>query len=323
MFYWLFLDRAANRPYTQSAMNAKKVAIIGSGPAGYTAAIYAARAKLEPVVYAGPEPGGQLAWTTDVGNFPGFPDDILGPELMDRMKRQAEKYGATIMRAIVTKVDFSTRPLKLWVGETVQEYESVIVATGASAKWLGLPNEQRLRGHGVSACATCDGFFFKGKDVAVIGGGDAAMEDATFLTRFAKSVTVVVRGETLRASRIMADRAKANPKISWRMNTGVVDVLGQDAVSGLTVHNNQTSAEEDIAVQGVFVAIGHQPNTEIFKPFLPVDQKGYLEVIDQVRTTIDGVFVAGDVRDHRYRQAITAAGMGCMAALEAEKYLAS
>lgn len=297
-----------------------KVLILGSGPAGYTAGVYAARANLEPVILAGPEPGGQLMWTTEVENFPGFSNGIMGPELMKAMEDQAKRFGATIVPATVTATDFSTRPFKVTADGQKYVAETVIIATGASAKWLGLPNEQRLRGKGVSACATCDGFFFRGKDVVVIGGGDSAMEEALFLTKFANHVTVLVRTETLRASKIMAERAKTNNKISFRWSTSVIDVLGTETVTGVRV-NDSTGVESDIAVQGVFLAIGHQPNTAIFPPEMERVGPGYLKVYDQVKSSISGVFIAGDVADWRYRQAVTAAGWGCMAALEAERFL--
>lgn len=302
-------------------MQHQRLVIIGSGPAGYTAAIYAARAELAPLIFAGPEPGGQLVQTTEVENFPGFPKGIVGPELMQNMREQAVRFGSTVIDAAVTKVDLQSTPKRVWSGEGEVTADAVIIATGASALWLGLPNEQRLRGKGVSACATCDGFFFKGKDIAVVGGGDAAMEEATFLTKFVNHVTVLVRGPELRASKAMVHRAQQDPKISFQYETSVTDVLGEQSVTGLTLAgpNGTTST---LAVQGLFVAIGHRPNTDIFAGQLTVDKKGYLVVTDQVKTSLDGVFVAGDVADYRYRQAITAAGWGCMAALEAERYLA-
>lgn len=303
-------------------MKTVKVAIIGSGPAGYTAAIYAGRADLQPVIFAGPEPGGQLALTTDVENFPGFPKGILGPELMAAMREQAVRFGTVINDESVTKVDFTQRPFKLWSGETLTEADTVIISTGASAQWLGLPNEQRLRGHGVSACATCDGFFFKGKNIAVVGGGDSAMEEATYLTKFAAGVTILVRKDRLRASKAMVHRAEQDPKISFRYNVEVVDVLGRETVAGVRLKDAVSGAVEDRSVDGLFLAIGHRPNTTIFQGQLETDQKGYLVVRDQVFSTIPGVFIGGDVADHRYRQAVTAAGWGCMAALEAEKFLA-
>lgn len=303
-------------------MKTVKVVIIGSGPAGYTAAIYAGRADLQPVIFAGPEPGGQLALTTDVENFPGFPKGILGPELMAAMREQAVRFGTVINDESVTKVDFTQRPFKLWFGETLTEADTVIISTGASAQWLGLPNEQRLRGHGVSACATCDGFFFKGKNIAVVGGGDSAMEEATYLTKFVAGVTILVRKDRLRASKAMVHRAEQDPKISFRYNVEVVDVLGRETVAGVRLKDAVSGAVEDRSVDGLFLAIGHRPNTTIFQGQLETDQKGYLVVRDQVFSTIPGVFIGGDVADHRYRQAVTAAGWGCMAALEAEKFLA-
>lgn len=304
------------------SMQHHRLIIIGGGPAGYTAAIYAARAELRPLVLTGPEPGGQLMQTTEVENFPGFAKGIIGPELMQQMREQAMRFGATLIDAAVTKVDLRASPKQVWVGQDVYSADSVIIATGASALWLELPNEQRLRGKGVSACATCDGFFFKGKALAVVGGGDAALEEATFLTKFAASVTVLVRGDKLRASKAMATRAAADQKISFRYNTVVTDVLGEGSVTGLTLEDSVTKTRSTLEVQGLFVAIGHRPNTEIFRGQLDVDQvKGYLVVHDQVKTSLPGVFVAGDVSDFRYRQAITAAGWGCMAALEAERFL--
>lgn len=308
--------------YTLGMAEKTKLVIIGSGPAGYTAAIYAARADLAPVVLTGQEPGGQLMWTTEVENFPGFPKGIMGPELMEAFKQQAARFGATILDQTATKIDFSKRPFRVWTDTAEIEAESVIIATGASAKWLGLPNEQRLRGKGVSACATCDGFFFRNKDVIVIGGGDSAMEEATFLTKFVNHVTVVVRGPDLRASKIMAHRAQQNEKISFQYNTDVVDVLGDQTVSGVQLKNTQTGKTSELAVQGVFLAIGHKPNTELFKDVFETVGPGYLKVTNQVLSSIPGVFIAGDVADWRYRQAVTAAGWGCMAALEAEKFLA-
>lgn len=299
----------------------EKLIIIGSGPAGLTAAIYAARADLRPLVFAGSEPGGQLMTTTDVENYPGFPEGIQGPELMDRMRRQAERFGARLENVDVTKVDFSGRPLRLWAGGEAHEAEAVIIATGAKAKWLGLESEQRLRGRGVSSCATCDGFFFKGKEVAVVGGGDTAMEEATFLTRFATKVTILVRDRKLNASKAMQHRAEKDPKITFRYNTEVEEVLGEDAVVGLKLKNKETGETEELPVQGLFVAIGHAPATKIFEGHVELGAMGYLVVRDRSRTSVPGVFVSGDVHDFRYRQAVTAAGMGCMAALEAQHYL--
>ena len=297
------------------------VIIIGSGPAGYTAAIYASRAELKPLLFTGTEPGGQLTTTTDVENFPGFPEGIQGPELMDKFREQAKRFGTEVVDAKVDKVYFSKKPFTVWSGDKEYQSKSVIIATGASAMWLDLPNEQKLRGKGVSACATCDGFFFKDKDVVLVGGGDVAMEDAIFLTKFAKSVKVVHRRDTLRASKIMQERAKNNPKIEFVWNTEVIDVLGDSVVSGVKVKNNKTNKESEITCQGLFVAIGHKPNTEIFKGQLELDKKEYLILKDHSKTSVEGVFGAGDVHDHEYRQAVTAAGMGCAAAMDTEKWL--
>lgn len=298
------------------------VLILGSGPAALTAAIYAARADLKPALLAGPEPGGQLMWTTEVENFPGFPKGIQGPELMTAMKEQAIRFGTTYLEETASAIDLSQAPYTITTDQGTHTAETVIIATGASAKWLGLPNEQRLRGKGVSACATCDGFFFRNKEVVVVGGGDSAMEEATFITKFASKVTVLVRGETLRASKAMVHRAESDPKISFRYSTEILDVLGDQTISGLRLKNTATGVEEDFPTQGMFLAIGHQPNTAIFGEQLAKVGPGYLKVENQVFTSKPGVFIAGDVADWRYRQAITAAGWGCMAALEAEKYLA-
>lgn len=299
-----------------------KVLILGSGPAALTAAIYAARADLQPTILAGPEPGGQLMWTTEVENFPGFPKGIQGPELMQAMKDQAVRFGTTYLEETVSAIDLSKQPYTVTTENGIHTAASVILATGASAKWLGLPNEQRLRGKGVSACATCDGFFFRNKEVVVIGGGDSAMEEATFLTKFASKVTVLVRGDKLRASKAMIHRAEMDPKISFRFNTDVLDVLGDQTINGLRLKNNATNVEEEFPTQGMFLAIGHQPNTAIFGDQLAKVGPGYLKVENQVFSSKPGVFIAGDVADWRYRQAVTAAGWGCMAALEAEKFLA-
>lgn len=302
------------------SMTSTKLLIIGSGPAGLTAAIYAARANLAPIVLEGPDPGGQLMWTTEVENFPGFAKGIMGPELMTTMQEQAKNFGAELRTESAIKVDFSSKPFKVTTDKDEISAEAVIIATGASAMWLNLPNEQRLRGKGVSACATCDGFFFKGKEIAVVGGGDSAMEEAIYLTKFSPKVHVLVRTEKLRASDIMAKRAQANEKIEFHYNVQVEDVLGEATVSGLKLKSTDGVSSE-LPVQGLFLAIGHKPNTDIFKEHLPLDKKGYLVIHDQVMSDIPGVFIAGDVSDYRYRQAITAAGWGCMAALEAERFL--
>ena len=298
-----------------------KVVIVGSGPAGLTAAIYAARANLEPLVIGGYAPGGQLMITSDVENYPGFPDGIQGPELMQKFREQAERFGTHFVDTDVEAVDFSGRPFRLWADKTEYTADSVIVATGASALWLGLENETRLRGRGVSACATCDGFFFRGKKVAVVGGGDTALEEATFLTRFADKVMMLHRRDQFRGSKIMQQRALDNPKINVRWNTEVADVLGEDRVEGLRLRDTVSGKEADEPLEGLFVAIGYKPNTDVFRDWLEVDDKGYLVVTDHTRTKIDGVFVAGDVHDHRYRQAVTAAGDGCRAAIDAERWL--
>ncbi|MDE2312170.1 MAG: thioredoxin-disulfide reductase [Patescibacteria group bacterium] len=297
--------------------------IIGSGPAGLTAALYAARAELKPVVIAGQNPGGQLMQTTEVENFPGFPEGILGPELMANMTKQVERFGAELKQENVVAADFSKQPLVVKTDKTEYRAKTVIIATGADANWLNLPSEQRLRGKGVSACATCDGFFFKGKDVIVAGGGDSAMEEANFLTKFAKTVTIVHRRPEFRASKIMLKRAQDNPKIKFVADATIVEVVGENSVSGVKVKYNQSGTEEVLSAQGLFVAIGHTPAAKIFAAAgVAVDQKGYITVSNHTHTNIDGVFVAGDVNDPRYRQAVTAAGMGCMAALDVEKYLA-
>jgi thioredoxin reductase (NADPH) len=296
--------------------------IIGSGPAGLTAALYAARAELKPLVIAGLTPGGQLMLTTEVENFPGFPEGIQGPELMDNMMKQIKRFGTEIINENVTSVDFSKQPFSVKTDSGEFFGKTIIVATGAEANWLDLPNEQRLRGKGVSACATCDGFFFKGKNVVVIGGGDSAMEEAIFLTKFAEHVTVVHRSDTFRASKIMLKRAQDNPKISFVTNVTVVDVLGAESVEGVRVKDNATGAEQDIAAQGYFAAIGHTPVSKLFAAAgVEVNEKGYMVPKEFSMSNIPGVFIAGDVHDHRYRQAVTAAGEGCKAALDVEKYL--
>ena len=300
-----------------------KLVIVGSGPAGLTAALYAARANLEPIVLAGYVPGGQLTITSDVENYPGFPDGVQGPELMELFRRQAERFGTRIIEADVERVDFSGRPFRLWAASVEYQAESVVVATGASALWLGLENEARLRGRGVSACATCDGFFFRGKRVAVVGGGDTALEEATFLTRFASEVVIVHRRDQFRGSKIMQQRAFENPKISVLRNRQVLDVLGENVVTGVRLRDAVSGDESELPVDGLFVAIGYRPNTEVFRDWLEVDERGYLVVRDETRSRIEGVFVAGDVHDHRYRQAVTAAGDGCKAAIDAERWLES
>jgi thioredoxin reductase (NADPH) len=300
-----------------------KVIIVGSGPAGLTAAIYAARANLEPIVLAGSAPGGQLMITSDVENYPGFPDGIQGPELMASFRQQAERFGTQIVDVDIDRVDFSSRPFRIWARGTEYRGESVVVATGASALWLGLESETRLRGRGVSACATCDGFFFRDKEIAVVGGGDTALEEATFLTRFASKVHLLHRRDAFRGSKIMIDRAKANPKIAIRLNTAVDEVLGDAKVSGLRLRDTQTGETDEVDMQGLFVAIGYRPNTDAFRDWLEVDDKGYLVVHDETGSKIDGVFIAGDVHDHRYRQAVTAAADGCKAAIDAERWLES
>lgn len=304
--------------------NINKLVIIGSGPAGLTAALYAARAELKPIVIAGLTPGGQLMNTTEVENFPGFIEGIQGPELMQNMMKQVERFGAAIKHENVVSVDFNTKPFK--VVSDKQEYlaESVIVATGAEANWLNVPGEDKLKGKGVSACATCDGFFFKGKEVVVIGGGDSAMEEATFLTKFATHVTIIHRREEFKASKIMLKRAQDNNKISFVTNVTLLEVLGDTNVTGVKVKDNNTGEEKTISASGYFAAIGHTPATKIFKEAgITVNEAGYIEPQKFTETNIPGVFVAGDVHDHRYRQAISAAGEGCKAALDAEKYLAS
>jgi thioredoxin reductase (NADPH) len=298
-----------------------KVVIVGSGPAGLTAAIYAARANLEPIVLAGSTPGGQLMLTSDVENYPGFPEGIQGPDLMNLFRAQAERFGTQIVDVDIDRVDLSSRPFRLWARGVEYMAQSVIVATGASAMWLGLDSETRLRGRGVSACATCDGFFFRDKEIAVVGGGDTAFEEATYLTRFAKKIHLLHRRDAFRASRIMVDRANANPKIEIHTNTGVDEVLGDEKVDGLRLIDTVTGEKTKMPVEGLFIAIGHKPNTEAFRDWLEVDAKGYLVVRDHTGSKIDGVFIAGDVHDHRYRQAVTAAGDGCMAAIDAERWL--
>ena len=301
----------------------RDVIIIGSGPAGYTAALYAARARLRPLVFEGSvTAGGALMNTTDVENFPGFPDGVLGPDLMDAVRKQAERFGAELVADDVTEVDLAATPKVVKVGGDTYLARTVIIATGSGYRELGVPGEKRLGGHGVSWCATCDGFFFRDQDIAVVGGGDSAIEEATFLTRFARSVTVIHRRDALRASKIMQDRAMANEKIRFAWDSEVVEVLGDDRVSGARIRNTTTGETSTLAITGLFVAIGHDPRSELFIGQLPTDADGYL-LVEQpsTRTALDGVFAAGDVVDHTYRQAVTAAGTGCAAALDAERWL--
>jgi thioredoxin reductase (NADPH) len=306
--------------------------VIGSGPAGLTAAIYAARAQLTPLVIEGEpsstsdQPGGQLMLTTEVENFPGFVNGIMGPELMQAFREQAARFGAEYLTAKVARVDLSNRPFGVWVGdpeagEPAYAADALIVATGAKSLMLDLPNEERLLGYGVSTCATCDGFFFRERDIAVVGGGDSALEEALFLTRFADSVTIIHRRGELRASKVMQQRAFAHPKINFRWNTTVIDVLGDTKVAGVRVRDTISEEESELELSGLFVAIGHQPNTSLFKGQLDMEDSGYLRTTDGTRTNVDGVFACGDVQDHRYRQAITAAGSGCMAAIDVERWL--
>lgn len=309
-------------------MSPRNVIIIGSGPAGLTAAIYTARANLAPLVIEGEpsstsdQPGGQLMLTTDVENFPGFPDGIMGPELMLNFRQQAERFGAEFLTEKVTQVDLSARPFKVWVRDTLFEAEAVIVSTGARSLMLGLDSEHALIGHGLSTCATCDGFFFRGQHIAVVGGGDSAVEEAIFLTRFAEKVTLIHRRDTLRASKIMQDRALANPKIEFLWDSVVEELIGDEKLDGIVVRNVHTGVTSTLPVTGLFVAIGHRPNTDLFRGVLDMDENGYLVTeAGSSRTNIDGVFACGDVQDHTYRQAITAAGSGCMAAIDAERWL--
>jgi thioredoxin reductase (NADPH) len=316
-------DTGATSPATTDTRH-RKLAIIGSGPAGLTAAIYAGRANLEPLVIAGNVPMGQLMITSDVENYPGFPEGIQGPELMQKFREQAERFGSTLVEKDATKVDFSQRPFRIWVGDDEYLADAVIVATGASALWLGLPSEEEFRGRGVSACATCDGFFFRGREIAVVGGGDTALEEATFLTRFADKVTMLVRRDEFRGSRIMQERALNHEKIEVLWNKEVAEVKGDMTVNALTLRDTKTGETSELPVQGLFIAIGYKPNTDLFADQLTVGEGGYLEIVDgETGAGIDGVFVAGDVHDHHYRQAVTAAGDGCRAAIDAERWLAS
>jgi thioredoxin reductase (NADPH) len=301
----------------------RELIIVGSGPAGLTAAVYAARADLRPLVIEGLGAGGQLMLTTDVENYPGFPDGILGPELMMKFREQAERFGAEFVTADADRVDLSAPPFGVWVGDTEYRGNAVVISTGATARMLGLPSEQALLGHGVSTCATCDGFFFRDQDIAVVGGGDSALEEAIFLTKFATRVTVVHRRDELRASKIMQDRAFANPKIDFRWNTVVTDVEGDGQVEQIRLQDTMTAERSDLKVGGLFVAIGHDPNTKLVEGQLELDENGYvvLREAGSTKTSVEGVFAAGDVADHVFRQAVTAAGTGCMAAIEAERWL--
>ncbi|MBX9733363.1 MAG: thioredoxin-disulfide reductase [Chitinophagaceae bacterium] len=299
------------------------VLIIGSGPAGYTAAIYAARANMKPVLYQGIQPGGQLTITTEVENYPGYPDGIQGPEMMVHFEKQAARMGADIRYGLATKVDFSTKPLKVWIDEEKEIHaDSVIISTGASAKWLGLESEQRLNGFGVSACAVCDGFFFKGKEVAIVGAGDTAAEEALYLSKLCTTVHMFIRKDKMRASKVMQERVLNAPNIKVYWNTETDEILGEQKVSGVRIKNVVDGTTQEIPISGFFVAIGHQPNSDIFKGFIDMDETGYiLTQPGTTKTNIEGVFAAGDVQDKNYRQAVTAAGSGCMAALDAERYL--
>ena len=297
--------------------------IIGSGPAGYTAAIYASRANLKPVLYQGIQPGGQLTITTDVENYPGFPEGIQGPELMIHFEKQAQRMGADLRYGLATKVDFSAKPYKVWIDdEKLLEANSIIIATGASAKWLGIESEQRLNGYGVSACAVCDGFFFRGKEVAIVGAGDTAAEEALYLSKLCTNVHMFIRKDEMRASKIMQDRVKKTENIKIYWNSETDEILGEKTVDGVRIKNNKTGEQTTIPIKGFFVAIGHEPNSQPFKDWLDMDEAGYIKTIaGSSKTNVEGVFAAGDVQDKIYRQAVTAAGSGCMAALDAERYL--
>ena len=301
------------------------VLIIGSGPAGYTAAIYAARANMKPVLYQGIQPGGQLTITTEVENYPGYPDGIQGPEMMVHFEKQAARMGSDIRYGLATKVDFSVHPFKVWIDEEkLVEADSVIISTGASAKWLGLPSEERLNGYGVSACAVCDGFFFKGKEVAIVGAGDTAAEEALYLSKLCTTVHMLIRKDKMRASKVMQQRVLQTPNIKMYWNADTDEILGEKKVEAVRIRNNQSGEVSTIPVSAFFVAIGHQPNSDIFKPFLNMDETGYiLTEPGTTKTNVEGVFASGDVQDKNYRQAVTAAGSGCMAALDAERYLSA
>jgi thioredoxin reductase (NADPH) len=300
-----------------------KVLIIGSGPAGYTAAVYASRANLKPVLYQGIQPGGQLTITTDVENYPGFPEGIQGPELMIQFEKQAQRMGADIRYGLATRVDFSSQPYKVEIDEEKWiEADSVIISTGASAKWLGIESEQRLNGHGVSACAVCDGFFFRGKEVAIVGAGDTAAEEALYLSKLCSTVHMFIRRDEMRASKVMQDRVLHTPNIKMYWNTETDEIIGEKTVEAVRIKNNKTGATQEIPIKGFFVAIGHSPNSEIFKGVIDMDEAGYIKTVPGTsKTNVEGVFASGDVQDKIYRQAVTAAGSGCMAALDAERYL--
>jgi thioredoxin reductase (NADPH) len=299
--------------------------IIGSGPAGYTAAIYTSRANLNPLLYQGIQPGGQLTITTEVENYPGYPDGVQGPEMMVDFEKQAKRMGADIRYGLATKVDFSSRPHKVWIDEEKEIHaDTVIIATGASAKWLGLESEERLNGFGVSACAVCDGFFFRGKEVAIVGAGDTAAEEAHYLSKLCTTVHMFVRRDQMRASKVMQDRVMNTPNIKMYFNTETEEILGEKTVNGVRIKNNKTGETQEIPVSGFFVAIGHEPNSGIFKDFLETDETGYIKTIPGTsKTNVEGVFACGDVQDKNYRQAVTAAGSGCMAAIDAERFLAA
>jgi thioredoxin reductase (NADPH) len=308
-----------------SAIEKVSCLIIGSGPAGYTAAIYASRANLNPVLYQGIQPGGQLTITTEVENYPGYPDGVQGPEMMVDFEKQAKRMGADIRYGLATKVDFCGNPHKVWIDEEKEIHaDTIIIATGASAKWLGLESEQRLNGYGVSACAVCDGFFFRGKEVAIVGAGDTAAEEAHYLSKLCTTVHMFIRRDAMRASKVMQDRVKNTPNIKMYWNTDTEEIIGEKNVTAVRISNNKTGEKQEIPISGFFVAIGHQPNSDIFKPYVEMDDAGYIKTIPGTsKTNVEGVFACGDVQDKNYRQAITAAGSGCMAAIDAERYLAS